>query len=190
METERHSPRYSAIESLESRRHPGGDDRGPVRRGRRRAGRPPGARGGCARDRAAAARRRPSRLRRRRHLRTPRGSGRRRADADLQLAAGAIAVADRGWPRGAGSIRRGRRRRERRGDPAGAALCYRAARCADRRCRERDDAVHPRLPARGKTARRLDRSPLPATGTRRCSPRPIIRYGSIPARSRSPGRPE
>src|ERR1700736_3885785 len=104
METERHSPRYSAIEAWSP-----ADILEAMIEGQFaavaavRAARP-------ALEEAALAI--EPRLR----------DGGRLADADLQLAAGAIAVADRGGPRRASPVRRGRRRRERGGDPAGAAL--------------------------------------------------------------------
>src|SRR6266404_5739258 len=70
----------------------------------------------------------------------------RTARPALEKAALAIEprLRDGGRPRSAGAIRRGRRRRGRRGDKSGAALRTRSARCADRSGSKRNDAIHPR----------------------------------------------
>src|SRR5262249_1514727 len=79
---------------------PGGDPRrdgrGAIRCGGRRACRASGVGASGARDRGTAARGRTAGLRGRRHVGAARGAGRRRADADLQLAGGAPADADGG----------------------------------------------------------------------------------------------
>ena len=110
----------------------------------------------AARDRdrgAAPNRQRTPDLCRRRHLGPARGPGRRRAAADLQLAAGAPPPPHRRrrrGPRPFGRRRRGRIRARRRNHPPARG---RRARRPARRCGERHDAFHACLPDRGAGAR-------------------------------------
>ena len=97
--------------SVEPGRNPRRHDRGAVRRGCRHPCRPAGAGARSARHGGTAALSRPADLCGRRHLRPAGGAGRRRADADLQLAGGSSGAADGGRQGGAAQI--GRRRRGR-----------------------------------------------------------------------------
>ena len=120
------------------------------------------------------------------NLRAAGGAGWRRADADLQLAAGASLAAhrrrqQRHGARGGGCGGRGRASRR-----AGAAPRRRRRRRADRGGGERNHAIYARVPARGQAARSLDhrhrQQPRDAASRGCRAPASSFR----PVRSRSP----
>ena len=147
-------------------------------------------RAGGDRDGGAPALSRAAGICRGRHLRPPGGPGRRRADADLQLARGPPRAVD-GRRAGRHCCARSKAPRTRSGQAR--APCRRSCDRSQGRAHcgggERHDAVHSGVPARGQGARRADRRDREQPRHAAARQRPTIRSGSTPAPSRSRARP-